>query len=142
MKLRILVATAVGVALLAAACGGSNSDKTTPTAASQAGSTATTASGATAKPSIPATTAATTAASATAGQTTGKVSANNATRAELTAALQAAGVPSAANWAREVEEYRPYPTNDPNMAKLRQELAKYNPAAGVVDQIVATLSLP
>lgn len=39
-------------------------------------------------------------------------------------------------------EYRPYPENDPNMAKLRQELAKYNPAAGVVDQIIATLSLP
>jgi hypothetical protein len=71
-----------------------------------------------------------------------KVSANNASRAELQAAFQAAGIPNAAAWAREVEEYRPYPTDDPNMTKLRQELAKYNPAPGVVDQIIAVLSLP
>lgn len=147
MRLPLLLAGAVTAGLVMAACSDSNSDKATPTTANQAASTATTAgqattaSSATAKPSAAATTAATTAASPTA-QATKKVSANNATRAELTAALQAAGVPSAANWAREVEEYRPYPTNDPNMAKLRQELAKYNPAAGVVDQIIATLSLP
>jgi hypothetical protein len=41
-----------------------------------------------------------------------------------------------------VVEYRPYPENDPNMAKLRQELAKYSPGPGVVDKIIATLSLP
>jgi hypothetical protein len=40
-----------------------------------------------------------------------------------------------------VQEYRPYPTNDPTFAKLRQNLAKYNPGPGVVDAIVATLSL-
>jgi len=34
---------------------------------------------------------------------------------------------------------RPYPSDDPTFAKLRQNLAKYNPAPGVVDQIVATL---
>ena len=44
--------------------------------------------------------------------------------------------------AREVDEYRPYSATDANLTKLRQNLAKYNPAPGVVDKIVATLSLP
>ena len=70
-----------------------------------------------------------------------KVNANTASVAELQRAFEAAGISNAARWAREVEEYRPYPTNDPSFAKLRQELAKYNPGPGVVDQIVATLSL-
>lgn len=69
-----------------------------------------------------------------------KVNANTATRAEIQAALAAAGVPSPAQWAREVEEYRPYPADDPSWAKLRKELAKYNPAPGVVDQIIAVLT--
>ncbi|MBK7330773.1 MAG: hypothetical protein IPI85_17335 [Dehalococcoidia bacterium] len=85
---------------------------------------------------------ATAAATAAATQATTKVSANNATRAQLQAAFEAAGIPNASQWAREVEEYRPYATTDTNMTKLRGELAKYNPAAGVVDKIVATLSLP
>jgi hypothetical protein len=50
-------------------------------------------------------------------------------------------VPNAARWAREVVEYRPYPTDDPTFAKLRQNLAKYNPPAGVVDQIISVLTL-
>ena len=43
----------------------------------------------------------------------------------------------AARWAKEVVEYRPYPANDPTIAKLRGELAKYNPGPGVVDAIVS-----
>ena len=70
-----------------------------------------------------------------------KVNANTATVAEIQAALEAAGVANAARWAKEVEEYRPYPTNDPTFAKLRGELAKYNPGPGVVDQIISVLSL-
>jgi hypothetical protein len=69
------------------------------------------------------------------------VNANTASVAELQRAFEAAGISNAARWAREVEEYRPYPTDDPTFAKLRRELAKYNPGPGVVDQIVATLSL-
>jgi hypothetical protein len=69
------------------------------------------------------------------------VDANKASIAELTAAFEAADIPSASRWAREVDEYRPYPTNDPTFAKLRGELAKYNPSASVVEAIVATLSL-
>ncbi|MFN8633319.1 MAG: hypothetical protein U0893_05640 [Chloroflexota bacterium] len=61
--------------------------------------------------------------------------------AEIQAALEANGVPNAARWAREVDEYRPYPTDDPGFAKLRRELAKYNPAPDVVEKIVASLSL-
>jgi hypothetical protein len=99
-----------------------------------------------------ATTAATTAAASTAATsapgstasaaTVAKVSANNATNAQLIAAFTAAGIPNPSSWAREVQEYRPYDTNDANLTKLRQNLVKYNPAAGVVDKIVATLSLP
>ena len=70
-----------------------------------------------------------------------KVNANTASRDEVQKALETNGVPNASRWAREVEEYRPYPTDDPNMGKLRQNLAKYNPGPGVVDQIVASLSL-
>jgi ABC-type glycerol-3-phosphate transport system substrate-binding protein len=68
-----------------------------------------------------------------------KVSANNASAEELRAAFEAAGIPDAERWAEEVEEYRPYPADDPNLTKLRQELEKYNPGPGVVDKIVATL---
>ena len=71
----------------------------------------------------------------------GKVDANKASVSELTAALTAAGVPSANRWAKEVEEYRPYPTDDATFAKLRQNLAKYNPGDDVVEKIVSALSL-
>ena len=69
-----------------------------------------------------------------------KVNANTASQDEIQRALEAAGVPSAARWAREVAEYRPYPTDDPSFGKLRQELAKYNPGSDVVNQIIATLT--
>jgi hypothetical protein len=70
-----------------------------------------------------------------------KVNANTASVTELQRAFETAGISNAARWAREVEEYRPYPTDDPSFAKLRRELAKYNPGPGVVDQIIATLAL-
>jgi len=41
----------------------------------------------------------------------------------------------------EVEEYRPYPTNDPSWAKLRRELAKYNISLTVLEQIINTLTV-
>jgi hypothetical protein len=70
-----------------------------------------------------------------------KVNANTASQDEVAAALAANGVPNASRWAVEVVEYRPYPTDDPSLAKLRQNLVKYNPAPGVTDEIVASLSL-
>ncbi len=70
-----------------------------------------------------------------------KVSANDASVEELAAAFTAAGIPNADKWAREVDEYRPYDTSDPTFAHLRDELAKYNPAPEVVEQIIAALSL-
>lgn len=99
-------------------------------ACSSGGSTTTTATDATSE-----------ATSATTAATTAGVDANTATVAELTAAFQAAGIPSASRWAREVEEYRPYPTDDPSFAKLRQELSKYNPSNEVLQGILAALSL-
>ena len=101
---------------------------TTPASTASSAPTPTTAATATTAPSV-------TAAAA-------KVSANNATVAQLTSAFTAAGIPNPSAWAREVEEYRPYAASDTNITKLRQNLAKYNPAPGVVDKIVATLSLP
>ena len=77
------------------------------------------------------------AASATAGAA--KVSANEASETELVAAFTAAGVENPEKWAEEVEEYRPYPAEDPNFTKLRDELAKYNPDPGVVDKILSAL---
>ena len=71
-----------------------------------------------------------------------KVSANNASEEDLKAAFQHAQISNADKWAKEVEEYRPYPEDDPGFAKLRGELAKYNPTPGVVDQIIDQLELP
>ena len=131
--LNAVVALAAGLSLLAA-CGGSKSSgtaaRTARTALVSPGSTSPTASPTTI--SSPATTT-------TRPRT--RVNANTASIAELTAAFSASGIATPDRWAREVDEYRPYPTNDSSFAKLRQELAKYNPAPGVVDQIIATLSL-
>lgn len=69
----------------------------------------------------------------------GRVSANTASQAELVAALEAAGVANASRWAREIEEYRPYPADDPTLAKLADELAKYNPDAATLEAILGAL---
>jgi len=68
-----------------------------------------------------------------------KVSANTASEEEITAALTAAGVSNPGRWAEEVIEYRPYPADDPNLTKLRDNLAKYNPGQETVDKIVSAL---
>jgi hypothetical protein len=68
-----------------------------------------------------------------------KVSANSATEDEIAAALQAVGVPNPKRWAAEVLEYRPYPLDDLTLAKLRQNLAKYNPGQQILDKIVSAL---
>jgi hypothetical protein len=133
----------VAAGLLAGvACGDNAPGENAPTPTPSAAATTANATGAPAATSSPAPSPSATPAATATTAAPKKVSANNATRAELQAAFEAAGIPGASQWAREVVEYRPYPENDPNMAKLRQELAKYNPAPGVVDQIIATLSLP
>lgn len=120
--------------LLLAACGGSATATIVPQATVPTAPTATV--GATARP--PGTAATRGTGTATAAT---KVNANTASQAEIAAAFQAAAIANADRWAKEVVEYRPYPANDPTFAKLRGELAKYNPGPGVVDQIIATLSL-
>ena len=138
---RISAATALAALVVLTACSGGDDDSVN--AAAQATSTSVVATVAGSAPPTTTTASPTTAAPATTttAAATRKVSANNASIAELTAAFDAAGISNGARWAREVDEYRPYP-NDPNLPKLRQELAKYNPGPGVVDAIVATLSLP
>ncbi|MEI7926523.1 MAG: hypothetical protein WCI61_10110 [Chloroflexota bacterium] len=134
-------------ALAATACTGTTA---TPTATAPAATSTTTAApsattpAATTAASTPPSTGASGASGATAatgatGAARVKISANTATAAEIQAALTAAGVPNPANWTREVIEYRPYPADDANLGKLRQNLVKYNPGAGVVDAIVSAL---
>jgi hypothetical protein len=74
-----------------------------------------------------------------AGPAITKVSANTATREELIAALEAAGVSRADRWAREIEEYRPYDTADPTLQHLQDELAKYNPDPATLAAILSVL---
>lgn len=69
-----------------------------------------------------------------------KVSANTASEDEITQALTAAGVSNPGRWAEEVVEYRPYPSDDPDLTKLRQNLAKYNPGEETTDKIVSALT--
>ncbi|MDP9253155.1 MAG: hypothetical protein M3O80_09130 [Chloroflexota bacterium] len=87
-------------------------------------------------------TTATSAATTTTAASTTKASANNATAAQLQAAFDAAGVPNASRWIIEVQEYRPYPTDDPTFSKLKSNLAKYNPSADTLTRILAALTLP
>lgn len=115
---RFLPALALSAGLVLTACGGDDSSSTSS--------------------DQPATTVEAPSGSVAAGTT---VDANTASKAEIAAALDAAGVPNAEKWADEITEYRPYATDDPTFAKLREELAKYNPADGVIDQIIAVLSL-
>lgn len=109
------------LALLIAACSGSAGTVTTTPAATQ-----------------PTATIATSAASPGTAAV-GKVSANTASEAEIASALAAAGVPNADRWAREVTEYRPYLTDDPTLAKLQDNLAKYQPDAATLQGILSAL---
>ena len=120
-------------AIILAACGGAASTSASNATASSATASAT---GATAAP------ASTSTAVATAASTTTRASANNATAAQLQAAFEAGGVPNASRWVVEVQEYRPYPADDPTFAKLKSNLAKYNPSADTLSRILAALSLP
>ena len=107
---------------MVAGCGGSTATSEKSTSASAA------------------TTQATSAGTAAGDPANAKASANTASDSEIEAALAAAGVSNAGRWAHEVVEYRPYPTDDPNLQKLRDNLAKYNPGAETVDKIVSALT--
>ena len=131
--MRPVFATLVAGAIALAACGGAANS---PAANTPAASPTIAAVTATATPGATSTAAATASAAAT------KASANNATAAQLLAAFEAGGVPNASRWVREVEEYRPYPADDPSFAKLRSNLAKYNPSTDTLSRILAALSLP
>ena len=129
--MRAVLSVLSAAAMALAACGG---------AASSGASDAT----ATARVTTvaPAATSASAATAATASSTATKASVNNATAAQLQAAFEAGGVPNASRWVIEVQEYRPYPVDDPTFAKLKSNLAKYNPSADTLSRILASLSLP
>jgi hypothetical protein len=130
--MRPLLSVLSAAAIAIAACGG-----VTSSGASNATATARVTTVAPAATSAAAATAA-----ATASSTTPRASANNATAAQLLAAFEAGGVPNASRWVVEVQEYRPYPVDDPTFAKLKSNLAKYNPSADTLSRILAALSLP
>lgn len=119
----------IGLAALVTACValvGCGSDDTTSDAATTVTSTTI------ASDSNPSTTTAD-------GTPATKVNANTASKDELAAAFQAAGIANASRWAGEVEEYRPY--TDDGWAHLRQELSKYNIDQATFDQIIGVLEL-
>ncbi len=119
---RFLGAAVLGLALALAACSGGGSSPTATPVVSRAASAA----------------SAATAVSAGGSATT--VSANTATQDELAAALEAAGVPNADRWAREVIEYRPDATDDTTLQELQDNLAKYNPDPTTLAAILAALT--
>jgi DNA uptake protein ComE-like DNA-binding protein len=95
--------------------------------------------GSTTTPTVSAPTA--TGAQASNSNATGsKVSANTASEEEIAAALASGGVSNSEKWAKEVVEYRPYPTDDANLTALRDKLAKYNPGQETTDKIVSALT--
>jgi ABC-type Fe3+-hydroxamate transport system substrate-binding protein len=116
-----LPAVLAAITLTAAACAGSDSDTSDASTAKDSSDT----SSATTPEAVEAVTA----------------DANNASADELIAALEANGVTNAEKWAEEIEEYRPYPTDDPTFGRLRDELEKYNPDPITLEAIVASLSL-
>jgi len=127
--MRVVLNVLAAAAIALAACGGAgDSGASNATATAKVTTVAPTATGATA--------------AATASSTAAKASANNATAAQLQAAFEAGGVPNASRWVIEVQEYRPYPVDDPTFAKLKSNLAKYNPSADTLSRILAALSLP
>lgn len=117
-KARLSCIIMIGAVLFVAGCGGS----TTTSESTSAATTAATSSGAAGDPA------------------SAKVSANTASDSDIEAALAAAGVSNPGRWAHEVVEYRPYPADDPNLQKLRDNLAKYNPGEETVDKIVSALT--
>ena len=119
-KARLSCILVIGVGLSVAGCGGST---TTSESSSQATTTQTTSGG-----------------TASAESTSAKVSANTASESEIESALAAAGVSNPGRWTHEVVEYRPYPMDDPNLQKLRDNLAKYNPGEETLDKIVSALT--
>jgi hypothetical protein len=125
--MRHVLTALIAAAVTLAACGGAASPPASKASATASSTAAPAASGA---------------ATTTTASSTTKASANNATAAQLQAAFEAAGVPNASRWIIEVQEYRPYPTDDPTFAKLKSNLAKYNPSADTLSRILAALSLP
>ncbi len=71
--------------------------------------------------------------------TTVTVDANTASVDDLAAAFEAAGVPDPEQWAREVEEHRPYA--DDGWAHLRQELSRAGIDDDTLDRVTSTLTL-
>ena len=126
VRARLALATLAATIIVAACSSGSAATpSTTATAtASPAGSSAP----ATSTPSATSSSA-----------VVGRVSANTATESEIAAALAAAGVPNADRWAREVTEYRPYPTSDATLQALQDNLAKYNPDPATLAGILSAL---
>lgn len=142
-----------GLSLIATACGGAASGTATsapqpsqaaassPVAAAASSPSASGSASPSASPATIAVGVAPTSTTSGASAVATKANANTGSAGEIQSALEAAGVPNAARWVREVQEYRPYPSDDPSIAKLRQELIKYNPGQDVIDKIISALTV-
>lgn len=132
------VAAAAGLTVLLAACGTSGATSDTTTSTDDTTTTAT-------ETETPSTAASTTTGTSDdvpgPGEADATVDANTASVGEIADALDAAGVDNADRWAREVEEYRPYPTDDPDLTRLQQNLAKYNPGDETLARILSALTV-
>lgn len=73
--------------------------------------------------------------------TSAKVGANTATKDQLVAAMESAGIANASKWADEIIEYRPYSTSDASLTTLKGELAKYNASTDTIAKIISMLEL-
>ncbi len=73
--------------------------------------------------------------------TAAKVSANEASKEALVAAMTGAGIANADKWADEIIEYRPYSTADTSLEVLSGELTKYNASPETITQIIGLLEL-
>ena len=146
---RLIAAAFIGASLLAGCSSDGKSSSVDAATATNAAPAATTAAPATVapqattaatSPTVAATVPAATAADGTnpPASTGAKVNINDASVADMEATFDAIGVTNANRWAKEVEEYRPYP-KDPQFAKLRQELGKYNIAPKILELIISVL---
>ena len=68
-------------------------------------------------------------------------SVNDASEAEIEAFLTAAGIPNAATWAHEIEEYRPYDGSEADWDRLREELSKYGADEATMAKIIEAIGV-
>lgn len=74
-------------------------------------------------------------------QSSAKVNPNTASKQQLIDTFTKNGISRPEQWAREVDEYKPYPDSEyPQLTRLRKELTKYRPTPDTLEKIIASLT--